>query len=144
MKTPSLLSCWPSVAFMCAAMYMATTYSRKLKVENDCGNHADRFGLYHTQHIGSSKTTAGHVRRKFSCLFDSWRRAWMQGDWKAMVLSPHSRQIEDFLLDRKLVAQMRDIIVNRTEQNLPVWSIKMVISNIVPWIKLIKILCSNN
>ena len=56
----------------------------------------------------------------------------MRGDWKAMVLSPHSRQIEDFLLDRKLVAQMRDIIVNRTEQNLPVWSIKMVISNIVP------------
>ena len=54
----------------------------------------------------------------------------MQGDWKAMVLSPHSKQIEDFLLDRKLVAQMRDIIVNRTEQKLPVWSIKMVISKI--------------
>ena len=51
----------------------------------------------------------------------------MRGDWKAMVLSPHSRQIEDFLLRRKLVAQMRDII---TEQNLPVWSIKMVISKI--------------
>ena len=35
----------------------------------------------------------------------------MQGDWKAMVLSPHSRWVEDFLLCKRLVAQKRDIIV---------------------------------
>ena len=83
-------------------------YSRKLKAENDCGNQEDRFGLCYTQR---SKTITGHLRRKFSCLFDSQRRAWMQGDWKAMALSPHSRRVEDFLLSRKLVAQTRNIIV---------------------------------
>ena len=45
------------------------------------------------------------------------------------ALSPHSRQIEDSLLHKMLVAQVRDIIVgqNKTEHNLPVQLIRTVI-----------------
>jgi len=53
----------PIRGIMCTSMYMTTTYSRKLKAENDSGYQEDRFGLCYAQHIDSNKTTAGHLRR---------------------------------------------------------------------------------
>ena len=97
-------------------MYMATTYSRKLKAENNSGNQEDMFGLCYAQHIDTNKPLlAIYVEIELLiCLMEkSLNARWL----KAMILSPHSSRVEDFLLCKKLVAQMRDIIVweNKTE-----------------------------